>query len=143
MAGLMTYLAGPGRANEHEEQHIVAGDPAIMAWYDDGVLDRESTLAIARGRRSARLYVEITTVTCGDIRGDATSDLTLARSGGLVETETSTTDAGVVTYPVNFGVASVFEPLGVLVVVVAGPEPVVVVGPDPVDVVEHASVAGS
>ena len=24
--GLMVYLAGPGRANEHEAQHLVAGD---------------------------------------------------------------------------------------------------------------------
>ncbi|MCD2444369.1 relaxase/mobilization nuclease domain-containing protein [Agromyces sp. SYSU K20354] len=44
----MTYLAGPGRSNEHEDQHVVAGDPAIMAWFDDGQLDHESALAIAR-----------------------------------------------------------------------------------------------
>ena len=48
MAGLMTYLAGPGRSNEHEDQHVVAGDPAIMAWYDDEQLAPESALAIAR-----------------------------------------------------------------------------------------------
>lgn len=29
-AGLMRYLVGPGRANEHENAHLVAGDPVIM-----------------------------------------------------------------------------------------------------------------
>lgn len=48
MAGLLTYLAGPGRANEHTEPHLVAGDPAMMAWHDDNELGRDSALAIAR-----------------------------------------------------------------------------------------------
>lgn len=48
MAGLMTYLVGPGRHNEHTEPHLVAGDGALMAWYDDNELGRDSALAIAR-----------------------------------------------------------------------------------------------
>lgn len=48
MAGLLTYLAGPGRANEHTEPHLVAGDEAMMAWHDDDELGRDSALAIAR-----------------------------------------------------------------------------------------------
>ncbi|WP_146082604.1 relaxase/mobilization nuclease domain-containing protein [Rathayibacter sp. AY2B3] len=48
MGGLMTYLAGPGRSNEHTEQHLVAGDSAIMALYGYEVLDRDAALAIAR-----------------------------------------------------------------------------------------------
>lgn len=48
MAGLMAYLVGPGRANEHTEPHLVAGDPAMMAWHDDAELSRDSALAIAR-----------------------------------------------------------------------------------------------
>ncbi|WP_380163356.1 relaxase/mobilization nuclease domain-containing protein [Jannaschia sp. R86511] len=47
MGGLMAYLQGPGRANEHTEPHLVAGDPAVMAWHDDAVLDRSTALAIA------------------------------------------------------------------------------------------------
>jgi hypothetical protein len=35
MAGLMRYLFGPGRANEHTEQHLVAGDPLIMMKWGD------------------------------------------------------------------------------------------------------------
>ncbi|MBW9211760.1 relaxase/mobilization nuclease domain-containing protein [Mumia sp. zg.B21] len=48
MAGLMTYLVGPGRANEHQDPHLVAGDAAIMAWHDDAELGHNSALAIAR-----------------------------------------------------------------------------------------------
>ena len=31
MTGLLVYLAGPGRNNEHSNPHLVAGDAAIMA----------------------------------------------------------------------------------------------------------------
>nr|WP_300141450.1 relaxase/mobilization nuclease domain-containing protein [Propionicimonas sp.] len=48
LPGLLTYLAGPGRANEHTEPHLVAGDPAMMAWHDDNELGRDAALAIAR-----------------------------------------------------------------------------------------------
>jgi hypothetical protein len=48
MAGLMVYLAGAGRSNEHTEPHLVAGDAAMMAWHDDAELGRDSALAIAR-----------------------------------------------------------------------------------------------
>ncbi|MGW9114515.1 relaxase/mobilization nuclease domain-containing protein [Microbacterium sp. NPDC055683] len=48
MAGLMTYLVGPGRSNEHTEPHLVAGDAALMAWHDDNELGRDSAVAIAR-----------------------------------------------------------------------------------------------
>lgn len=48
MAGLLTYLTGPGRANEHTEPHLVAGDDALMMWHDDDELGRDATLSIAR-----------------------------------------------------------------------------------------------
>ena len=62
MAGLMVYLAGEGRHNEHEEPHLVAGDDALMTWYRDVELDRGSALAIARHLdRPRKLYgTEIT-----------------------------------------------------------------------------------
>ncbi|WP_258071127.1 relaxase/mobilization nuclease domain-containing protein [Pseudoclavibacter sp. RFBG4] len=47
MSGLMAYLVGPGRSNEHEEPHLVAGDNSLMAWYDDAELSRESAMQIA------------------------------------------------------------------------------------------------
>ncbi|WP_211225699.1 relaxase/mobilization nuclease domain-containing protein [Nocardioides alkalitolerans] len=48
MAGLLVYLTGPGRSNEHTEPHLVAGDEALMMWHDDDSLGRDSALAIAR-----------------------------------------------------------------------------------------------
>uniref|UniRef100_UPI0030DC9B71 relaxase/mobilization nuclease domain-containing protein n=2 Tax=Pseudokineococcus sp. 5B2Z-1 TaxID=3132744 RepID=UPI0030DC9B71 len=48
MGGLLSYLVGPGRANEHTEPHLVAGDEPVMAWHDDAELDRVSALEVAR-----------------------------------------------------------------------------------------------
>jgi hypothetical protein len=48
MAGLLVYLVGPGRHNEHEEPHLVAGDSAVMAWHDDAELNRQAAVEIAR-----------------------------------------------------------------------------------------------
>ncbi|WP_454111238.1 relaxase/mobilization nuclease domain-containing protein [Leifsonia shinshuensis] len=61
MAGLMTYLVGEGRANEHTEPHLVGGDPGLMAWHDDAELGRESGIAIARhlDRASRNLDVDV------------------------------------------------------------------------------------
>ena len=46
MSGLLVYLAGPGRSNEHSEPHLVAGDAAIMAWHDDAELNHQAALQI-------------------------------------------------------------------------------------------------
>lgn len=48
MGGLMVYLAGPGRSNEHTEPHLIAGDSAMMTWHDDNELSRNDALVIAR-----------------------------------------------------------------------------------------------
>ncbi|MDO4039322.1 relaxase/mobilization nuclease domain-containing protein [Clavibacter michiganensis] len=48
MGGLMSYLQGEGRANEHADPHLVAGSAPIMAMYGYDVLDRVAALAIAR-----------------------------------------------------------------------------------------------
>ncbi|WP_353713518.1 relaxase/mobilization nuclease domain-containing protein [Arthrobacter sp. K5] len=51
MAGLMVYLASTDAdktKNAHTDPHLVAGDAAIMAWYDDGVLDKDDAVAIAK-----------------------------------------------------------------------------------------------
>ena len=58
MAGLMIYLAGPGRANEHEEPHLVAGDSAFMAWHDDNELNRDAALDIANALDRAKQFFE-------------------------------------------------------------------------------------
>ncbi len=48
MGGLLTYLVGPGKRNEHAEPHLVAGDPALLAWHDDHELSKADGLAVAR-----------------------------------------------------------------------------------------------
>lgn len=50
MQGLVSYLVSvdPGKtSNVHQDPHLVAGDAAIMAWYDDAVLDQDDASAIA------------------------------------------------------------------------------------------------
>lgn len=46
--GLMKYLVGPGRANEHTDPHLINGSPLIMAWHDDVQLNEEAAVSIAR-----------------------------------------------------------------------------------------------
>jgi hypothetical protein len=47
MTGLMVYLAGEGRHNEHQEQHLVTGDSAIVTMYGFDQLDKATALNIA------------------------------------------------------------------------------------------------
>lgn len=49
MPGLIMYLAGPGRANEHTNPHIVAGSDHVAVMVDAGVeLSHDDALDIAR-----------------------------------------------------------------------------------------------
>ena len=57
--GLMTYLAGPGRANEHTDPHLVAGDPAMLAWHSDAELNRDAALHIARHLDAPRRVFDV------------------------------------------------------------------------------------
>ena len=54
MHGLIAYLAGPGRANEHTDPHLVAGSPSIMAWHNDDELNADAAGAIATELDRAR-----------------------------------------------------------------------------------------
>ena len=47
MVGLLVYLAGPGRSNEHTDPHLVTGSAPIMAWHNDDQLNRDAALSIA------------------------------------------------------------------------------------------------
>lgn len=46
--GLMQYLVGPGRGNEHTEPRLVAGDPVVSAWLGDDVLDKAAATQIGK-----------------------------------------------------------------------------------------------
>lgn len=59
IGGLLVYLAGAGRSNEHTEPHLIAGDPAIMAMHGDSVLDRNTALAVAASLDAPRRAFEV------------------------------------------------------------------------------------
>lgn len=62
IVGLMAYLAGEGRSNEHTEQHLVAGDHAIMARHGYAVLDAATAREIGVALDTPRIGygVEVT-----------------------------------------------------------------------------------
>ena len=50
MGGLLAYLVGAGRSNEHQHPHLVAGCGPVMALYGERQLDRRMGLAVGRER---------------------------------------------------------------------------------------------
>lgn len=54
MMGLVSYLAGPGRANEHTNPHVVAGSAGVMAWHANEQLDHEAALQLGKTLDSPR-----------------------------------------------------------------------------------------
>lgn len=44
--GLMSYLVGPGRANEHTSPHLVAASAGVMTWYGHDELSGGDALSI-------------------------------------------------------------------------------------------------
>jgi hypothetical protein len=48
MGGLLSYLAGEGRSNEHTEPHLVNGDSATFTFFGDAELDASTAQAIAK-----------------------------------------------------------------------------------------------
>lgn len=59
VVGLMTYLVGEGRANEHTEQHLVAGDHAIMARHGYAVLDAGAAREIGLALDTPRVAYDV------------------------------------------------------------------------------------
>ncbi|WP_104181705.1 relaxase/mobilization nuclease domain-containing protein [Arthrobacter sp. B0490] len=45
--GLMKYLVGPGKRNEHTDPHLVTGSPVIMSWFDDAQINDQSAVLVA------------------------------------------------------------------------------------------------
>lgn len=46
--GLMSYLVGPGRSNEHERPHLVAASPGLMSWYSTEELSHSDAAELGR-----------------------------------------------------------------------------------------------
>lgn len=59
MGGLMAYLAGPGRHNEHTDPHLVVGDPAIMTWHDDAELSARAAQQVAQQLDAPRRLLNV------------------------------------------------------------------------------------
>lgn len=47
IGGLLGYLTGPGRANEHENPHVIGGDGFLQAWHGHDELGRQDAAEIA------------------------------------------------------------------------------------------------
>lgn len=47
-SGLINYLVGPGRSNEHENPHLVAASEGIMSWYSIDELSRIQATELGR-----------------------------------------------------------------------------------------------
>ena len=84
MGGLMVYLAGGGRHNEHEEQHLVAGDSAIMAQHGYSVLDTNTALLIARSLDAPRRAFDVEVLRMVKDSDPVTGEVTSKRVAGDV-----------------------------------------------------------
>lgn len=47
LGGLLRYLTGPGRANEHENPHVIGGDPFLQTWHGHEELSQQAAASIA------------------------------------------------------------------------------------------------
>lgn len=66
MRGLVRYLVGPGRSNEHTSPHVVAGSPFVVAWHGNEVLNREAGAEVSdfleepRRRYDVQMHGQVT-----------------------------------------------------------------------------------
>ena len=47
LGGLLRYLTGPGRQNEHQNPHVIGGDSFLQAWYGHDELGAQAAAEIA------------------------------------------------------------------------------------------------
>ena len=55
MTGLVVYLAGPGKSNEHENQHVVAGHASVLLAAPVGELTHTDAIELAHELDTARV----------------------------------------------------------------------------------------
>ncbi len=87
MGGLMVYLAGDGRANEHTDQHLVAGTASIMAMHGDGELDRAAALAIAHDLDLPKDFYGVEVMRSVQVRDPETGERVVDPATGKPATE--------------------------------------------------------
>lgn len=79
MTNLMVYLAGEGRSNEHTEQHLVAGDPAIVTMYGYDQLDKVTALRIAHDIDEPRVKLGVSVTRLARMKDPHTGEIVQAR----------------------------------------------------------------
>lgn len=76
MSGLLSYLQGPGKANEHTNPHIVGGDEVVLSRFGSGALTREQALAVAKVIDTPRRAMGTTVAMVDRRRAQAQADET-------------------------------------------------------------------
>ncbi len=84
MDGLLVYLAGEGRHNEHTDQHLVAGDAAVLTMYGYDQLDRATAVAIAHDLDEPRTRFGVEVTRTVRVTDPDTGAVTVSRVGGHV-----------------------------------------------------------
>ena len=79
MSGLMVYLAGGGRHNEHQEQHLVAGDSVVLTMYGYDQLDAATALQIAHDLDEPHNRYEVNVTRTAQVTDPETGAVTTAR----------------------------------------------------------------
>ena len=83
MSGLMVYLAGGGRHNEHQEQHLVAGNSAVMTMYGYDQLDAATALQIAHDLDEPRTRYEVNVTRTARVTDPETGAVVTGRVCGI------------------------------------------------------------
>jgi hypothetical protein len=63
VGGLMRYLTGPGRANEHENPHVIGGDGFVQSWFGHDELGAKDAADIATYLDKPRQVFDVSTMT--------------------------------------------------------------------------------
>ncbi len=85
MTGLVVYLGGPGKSNEHENPHIVAGHESIMYAAPSGELSHEDAIALAGKLDTARVVFGTEVTVTSKRKMNAAIDDGVTRSVALAD----------------------------------------------------------
>jgi hypothetical protein len=85
MTGLVVYLAGPGKSNEHENPHVVAGHETVLLATPAGELSHAEAIELARELDTARVVFGTEVTVTSKRKMNAAIDEGIARSVALAD----------------------------------------------------------
>ncbi|OZC46341.1 MULTISPECIES: relaxase/mobilization nuclease domain-containing protein [Nocardiaceae] len=85
MTGLVVYLAGPGKSNEHENPHVVAGHETVLLATQSGELSHGEAIELARELDTARVVFGTEVTVTSKRKMNAAIDDGIARSVALAD----------------------------------------------------------